>query len=150
VQKGYVVKVAATVTLLFLLPLQAFAADVSLGTDAEGTSYVIDTAKIGKHTYPMGAGGNLVGVLTPKEYSEAWAKRLNQNGQTVGQHLWVFDCNSRAGQLALADTAEASKSYDVTAQAQSTGVERYMQRIVPSSWYEVAEKVVCKKPGSAK
>jgi hypothetical protein len=141
-----VLKVTATIlAFVFCWIAYASAEEINLGKDSEGTSYLIDTKTIGKHVYPTGAGGNLVGVLTPKEYRETWANKINDQGERIEQYLWVFDCHSRAGTLAISNSRDASKSSDVTAQAQSIGVERYMQRIPPNSWYDFAEKIVCKR-----
>lgn len=118
-----------------------------IGSDGKETLYV-DTDRIAKVQYPMGAGGNLVGVLTPKSYKQAWITAVDPEGKTTRQLLWVFDCTGRAGELAdqITETTATTtqKSYDVTSNAQSIGVERYMQQIPPNSFYEAAQKAVCR------
>lgn len=116
----------------------------SIGSNGK-ESLFIDTKRITSATYPMGAAGNIVGVLTPKVYREAWVTVADAEGKTVAQLLWVFDCASRAGELAATFSNDATGSYDKTSSAQSIGVERYMQRIPPNSFYETAQPIVCKK-----
>ena len=117
---------------------------VPLGTNGKENLF-IDTKRITSTTYPMGAAGKTVGVLTPKVYREAWVTMGDSEGKTVAQMLWVFDCASRAGELAAAFSKKAPGSYNRTASAQSIGVERYLQRISPNSFYETAQPIVCKK-----
>lgn len=115
-------------------------------TATESVRLAINTGGIRKVTYPMGAAGNIVGVLTPKVCREVWIRVSNlSDGQIVTQNLWVFDCAGRAGQLAVAGNLLSRDDYDHTASAQSIGVERYMQRIPPGSIYATAETKVCKK-----
>lgn len=117
---------------------------VPIGSNGKENLF-IDTKRITSTTYPMGAAGNIVGVLTPKVYREAWVTLGDSEGKTVAQMLWVFDCASRAGELAAVFSNNTPGSYDKTASAQSIGVERYMQRIPPNSFYETAQPIVCKK-----
>ncbi len=116
---------------------------VLIGPAAENGKLFIDTTRITSTTYPMGAAGNLVGALTPKVYKEAWVTWF-EGEKIIAQMLWVFDCGNRAGELAM-DTNDKGSSYDNTSSAQSIGVERYMKRIPPNSFYEMAQPIICKK-----
>ncbi|MBB5053321.1 hypothetical protein HNQ36_003312 [Afipia massiliensis] len=134
----------ATLFTVIALTTSGVALEVNLGTEAEGTSYVIDTTTIGVRSYRTGA---VVGAIAPrdKDYREVWATRKNKKGEIESQLLWVFDCQSRAAELAEANTLDSSKNRDVTARAQAGGIERYMVRIPPKSYFDHAERVVCKK-----
>lgn len=116
----------------------------SIGFSTKG-EMLIETKRITSTTYPTGGAGNLVGVLTPKSYAEAWITLTDGTGSTIEQLLWVFDCKGRAGELAAVKTGDDPGSYDRTSSALTIGVERHMQRIPPNSLYELAEPIVCKR-----
>jgi hypothetical protein len=136
---------------LFLLPghhSRAEPAFHNLGFNGKET-LMLDAAGIKTTQYPIASADGLTGAPTRKTYKETWVMFIGADGTISKQVLWVFDCTGRAAELAanFSLPASAETSYDLTHYVQGIGVERYMRRFPPTSFYEPAQKIVCQLRG---
>jgi len=70
---------------------------------------------------------------------------IDSDGKITKQVLWVFDCTGRAAELAAAFSVQTptETSYNLTDYAEAIGVERFMRRFPPTSFYNTVQTIVC-------
>jgi hypothetical protein len=135
---------------LLLLPAHLARAEPvfhNLGFNGKET-LMLDLTRITTTQYPVGGAG-LADTPTQKTYKETWVMFIGADGTITKQVLWVFDCTGRAAELAASFSLQTptERSYDLTAYVEGIGVERYLRRFPPTSFYEPIQKIVCQARG---